>query len=96
MLCQAAFKYLRERAETCDKNPFWYWGDFENFEIAGVNNSKLYYTYMEQDNTIPKFPESILQCRISSITESNAKMLLIYPRECLNKTPRSANTIVYY
>lgn len=81
MLCQATFKYLRERAETLDKNPFWYWGDFN---MAGVNDARPHYTFWSKTTSS------------SSIIESNVKMLLIYPRECLNKTPRSANTIVYY
>ena len=76
MLCQATLKYLRERAETLDKNPFWYWGDFENFEIAGINNSRLYYTYMEQDNIILKTSRKYPRMPNIPIIESHAKMLL--------------------
>ena len=43
-------KYLRERAETYDKNPFWYWGDLE---LAGVNDTRLYFTFEGQDDTVP-------------------------------------------
>ena len=70
MLCQATFKYLRERAETFDKNPFWYWGDFENFEIAGVNNTRVYYTFEEQEDTAEY-----------SNHRNHKDAPLIYPRE---------------
>ena len=52
MLFLATFKYFQERAETFDKNPFWYWVDFN---IAGVNDTRLHYTFMEQDGTILEF-----------------------------------------